>query len=177
MLELTPPSLDLLEAAALIFCLRICDVSLGTLRLIMIAKGHRRPAAILGFFEVTIWILAVSQVLTGITNVWTVLGYSSGYAAGTSIGMLIESRFDLGKVEIRVLSPDRSDRILDALKALDVQMLQISAASSGRQLPTLLTIVPKGHAVGVLAAIRHVDPGAYVVIEDVQRVIVPKIAR
>ena len=175
--EFTPLSLDLLEAALLIFCLRICDVSLGTLRLIMIAKGHRRPAAILGFFEVTIWILAVSQVLTGITNVWTVLGYSAGYAAGTSIGMLIESRFDLGKVEIRVLSPDRSEQILDALKALDVRMLQISAAASGRQLPTLLTIVPKGQAVGVLATVRHVDPGAYVVIEDVQRVIVPKIAR
>lgn len=177
MLEFTAPSVALLEAAAVIFLLRICDVSLGTLRLIMIAKGHRRPAAILGFFEVTIWILAVSQVLTGITNVWAVLGYSGGYAAGTSIGMLIESRFDLGKVEIRVLSQNKSEQVLEALKALDVRALQISAASAGQQLPTLLTIIPKNHAVGVLAAIRQADPGAYVVIEDVQRVIVPKIAR
>ena len=126
MVEFTPPTLALLQSALLIFFLRIGDVSLGTLRLIMIAKGHRQPAAILGFFEVTIWILAVSQVLTGITNIWTLLGYSGGYAAGTSVGMLIESHFNTSKVEIRVISPEKSQAILESLSRYNVSMLEFT---------------------------------------------------
>ncbi|MBD3769194.1 MAG: DUF2179 domain-containing protein [Rhodobacterales bacterium] len=177
MVEFTPPTLVLLQSALLIFCLRIGDVSLGTLRLIMIAKGHRQPAAILGFFEVTIWILAVSQVLTGITNIWTLLGYSGGYAAGTSVGMLIESHFNTSKVEIRVISPEKSQAILESLSRYNVSMLEFTGAVSDRKVPALMTIVPKPVEASVLSTIRHVDPDAYVVMEDVQRVIVPKIAR
>lgn len=58
-LEFTPLTVQLLQAAAFVFCLRVVDVSLGTLRLIMIARGRRQPAALLGFLEITIWIVAV----------------------------------------------------------------------------------------------------------------------
>jgi len=177
MVEITPPTLALLQAALLIFVLRIGDVSLGTLRLIMIAKGHRRPAAILGFFEVTIWILAVSQVLTGITNIWTLLGYSSGYAAGTSIGMLIESRFNTSKVEIRVVSPRLSREILESLGRQNVSMLEITANVSDQDVPALVTIVPKTTASSVIATIRRADPDAYIISESLEHVVVPKIAR
>ncbi len=36
--------------------LRICDVTLGTTRLIMIGKGMRVQAMIAGFCEVSVWI-------------------------------------------------------------------------------------------------------------------------
>ncbi len=36
--------------------LRICDVTLGTTRLIMIGKGMRVQAMIAGFCEVPVWI-------------------------------------------------------------------------------------------------------------------------
>jgi hypothetical protein len=42
--------------------IRICDVSLGTLRIVLISKGHKYLAPILGFFEVLIWLLAISRI-------------------------------------------------------------------------------------------------------------------
>ena len=177
MVDITPPTLVLLQSALLIFFLRIGDVSLGTLRLIMIAKEHRRPAAVLGFFEVTIWILAVSQVLTGITNIWTLLGYSSGYAAGTSLGMLIESRFNTSKVEIRIVSPERSRAVVESLRQNDVSVLEITAMVSDTKVPTLMAIVPKVDAASIVSRIRRTDPDAYVIMEDLDQVVVPKIAR
>ncbi len=39
----------------LIFTARICDVSIGTLRIIFVSKGKKSIAPFLGFFEVLIW--------------------------------------------------------------------------------------------------------------------------
>ena len=52
----------------LIFVARIMDVSIGTLRVIFVAKGYRIYAPILGFFEVIIWLLAIRQILNHINN-------------------------------------------------------------------------------------------------------------
>jgi len=38
----------------LIIIARICDVSLGTLRIILIGKGYRSVAPFIGFFEILI---------------------------------------------------------------------------------------------------------------------------
>ncbi|HOF22271.1 MAG TPA: DUF5698 domain-containing protein, partial [Bacteroidales bacterium] len=43
---------------AFIFIARVCDVSLGTLRIIFVSKGNKKIAPFLGFFEVLIWIVA-----------------------------------------------------------------------------------------------------------------------
>jgi hypothetical protein len=40
------PTLEILGAALFIFTLRVCDVSLGTWRLIVVARGHKRLAAL-----------------------------------------------------------------------------------------------------------------------------------
>lgn len=66
----------MLGSALLIFALRLCDVSLGTIRMIMITRGMCKWAALTGFVQVTIWVVAVSQVITHLDNVWNILGYS-----------------------------------------------------------------------------------------------------
>ncbi len=78
--------------ALLIFYLRLVDVSLGTVRLIMIGRGRRKIAPLLGFVEVTIWVVAISQVITNLDNIFNILGYSGGFAAGTLVGMWIEDK-------------------------------------------------------------------------------------
>ena len=44
-----------------IFFGRILDVSLGTLRIIFVSKGQKHLAPIIGFFEVFIWIVVISE--------------------------------------------------------------------------------------------------------------------
>ena len=59
----------------LIFFFRICDVSLGTIRVIFIAKGLKYIAPVIGFFEVIIWLLAIGQVMNNISNVACYIAY------------------------------------------------------------------------------------------------------
>jgi len=43
----------------LIFLARICDVTIGTVRVIFVTRGYKYLAACAGFFEVLIWIVAM----------------------------------------------------------------------------------------------------------------------
>ncbi|MDD1706274.1 MAG: DUF5698 domain-containing protein, partial [Methanoregulaceae archaeon] len=88
----------------LIFFFRICDVSLGTIRVIFIAKGLKYIAPVIGFFEVIIWLLAIGQVMNNVTNVASYIAYGGGFAAGTLLGMTVEERLSLGTVVVRVIS-------------------------------------------------------------------------
>ena len=75
----------------LIFGLRVCDVTLGTVRTVAIVKGYLSAAVVLGFFEVLIWILAVSQVIVRINeSIFLGIAFAGGFAAGNAVGILVE---------------------------------------------------------------------------------------
>ena len=79
-----------------IFAARVGDVSIGTVRTIMMINGSRLGSAILGALEVTIWVLAVGGVLKYLPNPWAVLGYAAGFGTGVFVGMSIEDRLAMG---------------------------------------------------------------------------------
>ena len=62
----------------LIFLARICDVSLGTLRIIFVAKGKKNIAPFLGFFEVLIWIIAISKIMQNLDYYINYVAYAAG---------------------------------------------------------------------------------------------------
>ena len=63
---------------ALIFLARMADVTLGTLRIIMVSRGLKNIAPIVGFFEVLIWLLAIRQIMMNLTEVSYFLAYAGG---------------------------------------------------------------------------------------------------
>ncbi len=101
----------------LIFMLRICDVTLGTVRTVAIVKGYLSLAVALGFFEVLIWILAVSQVIVRINeSIFLALAFAGGFAAGNAVGILVERRLAMGTSVVRILSANRGRAIADAIR-------------------------------------------------------------
>ena len=52
----------------LIFAARIMDVTIGTIRIAMVAKGQKFWAPLMGFFEVFIWIITMSKVMQNLDN-------------------------------------------------------------------------------------------------------------
>ena len=97
--------------ALLIFALRLTDVSMGTVRTTMIMRGQRRWAALIGFVEVTIWVLAISRVISNLDTIWNVIGYSGGFATGTLLGMLIEDKLALGYADLLIISITKGPEI------------------------------------------------------------------
>lgn len=59
---------EALLGAALIFCLRIMDVSVGTVKLLYIVHGRRTIAAILALIESSIWLTAAGLVFSNLED-------------------------------------------------------------------------------------------------------------
>ena len=92
----------------LIFFARVFDVSLGTLRTLLMITGHRALAALLGVVEVTVWIFAVGGAVKYLSHPWAVVGYASGFGVGVLVGMMLEEKLALGYRMVRVIS-NRAD--------------------------------------------------------------------
>ena len=86
----------------IIFFARICDVTLGTIRIISVSRGLRKLAPILGFFEVLIWIVVIGQLVQNLKSPTAYLGYAAGFACGNYIGMFIEQKLAIGIYMVRI---------------------------------------------------------------------------
>lgn len=86
-----------------IFCARVVDMSCTTVRTIMIVRGQRLIAAVIGLFEVSIYILALNQVVGKLNNPLNLLFYALGFATGNYVGSLIEERMALGFVTVEII--------------------------------------------------------------------------
>jgi len=88
----------------LIVLARITDVSLDTIRMVSVIQGRRMFAAVLGFFQATVFICAVAKVLLNVDQPVYAVAYGFGFAAGTYLGMVIEQRLAFGKQLVFLLT-------------------------------------------------------------------------
>lgn len=98
---------SLLLGYFLIFFARVADVSLGVIRTLMLVKGKKIHAAVLGFFEVIIFILALNMVVTTLDNPINLLFYGLGFAMGNIVGSYIEEKLALGHLTVQVITLNR----------------------------------------------------------------------
>jgi len=111
-------SFDLITllTGALIFCARIIDVSLGTLRTISIVQGRTRAAFCLGFVEIMVWLVVISTVLNKvISSPVLVIFYALGFATGNVVGILLERRLIAGPIVLRIISACDHEGLSDYL--------------------------------------------------------------
>lgn len=86
-----------------IFFARVADMSLDVIRILMLTRDRRLVAAAIGFVEVSIFILAISQVLAGgLTDPLKVVAYAAGFATGNYVGSLIDARLAIGYLSLQV---------------------------------------------------------------------------
>lgn len=86
-----------------IFISRVMDVSLATFRTLMVVRGKRTPAAIIGFFEIIIYVMVLGTVVGDMNDPLKVLSYGLGYAAGNYLGVTIEGIIAIGNVSVQII--------------------------------------------------------------------------
>jgi len=154
----------------IIFFARICDVSLGTLRIVFISKGKKNIAPILGFFEVLIWVVIISEVLKNVGSMVGYVAYAGGYAAGNYIGMLIEERIALGTQLIKVFSSKDVMSLQKSLNEAGFGTTVVDGDGSAGKVKILYTVVGRKTAEQAKKILVEFDPLIFYVIEDVRLV-------
>lgn len=152
--------------AFLIFGLRVVDVSMGTVRTVMIVEGRIATSVALGLCEVSVWVLAISQVIARLhESPWLIVGYASGFAAGNAAGILLEKRLALGSVVLRMVSENAGTRIADAFRERGQSSTVFSGKGNGSTVELIYLLCPRRELEGLLAIARDLDPDLFFVVE------------
>jgi uncharacterized protein YebE (UPF0316 family) len=151
-----------------IFCLRIGDVSLDTMRMICVVRGLRLVAVGLGFFAVLIWVVAISSVMKCLDNPYNILAYAGGYAIGNWVGMWLESRLALGQQIVRLISDDLDGQLAEHLRAAGFAVTELGG--HGRDAPVKICFIAarRREVPAVLKYAIELDPDVFVTVEDVR---------
>lgn len=154
----------------LIFCARICDVTLGTLRVIFISKGIKYLAPAIGFFEVIIWLLAIGQVMNNLTNIFSYIAYGAGFAAGTWVGMVIEEKISIGLVIVRIITRHDEIPLIACLRQKNYGVTVTDGEGATGPVKVIFTVVQRQDLSRVVAIIKKFNPKAFYSVEEVRSV-------
>ena len=154
----------------LIFLSRIADQSIGTMRLIFLSKGYRFIAPLLGFFEVIIWLVAVSQIMKHLDNVICYIAYGAGFAMGNFIGMTLEERISIGSVLVRIIPTVNSDVLIERLREKNFGLTTIDAEGSQGSVRVFISIINRKDLKEYISIINEINPKAFYTIEDVRTI-------
>jgi uncharacterized protein YebE (UPF0316 family) len=167
---LDPTIVEWVIIPLLIFFARIVDVTLGTLRIVFISKGDKKIAPALGFLEVLIWLVAITQVMQNLSNVASYLAWAGGFATGNFLGLRIEQKLALGQMVVRVITVDSAHQLIDRLKGHGYRLTCVDARGTRGKVNLLFMIVKRKKLAHVLDIIREYNPQAFYSIEDVRSV-------
>lgn len=152
----------------LIFLARILDVSVGTLRMIFVAKGMKYLAPILGFFEVLIWLLAIGQILQNLSNWINYVAYAGGFAAGNYIGMIIELRLALGTVILRVITNRDASKLVAIMRENNFGVTSVEAEGKSGAVKILFAMIARTELRKIIDLVHKYNPNAFYSVEDVR---------
>ena len=150
----------------LIFMARVLDVSLGTIRIILVSKGQKVLAPLLGFFEVLIWLVAIGQVMQNLTNVLCYLAYGAGFAVGNFVGISLEEKLAMGHSVVRVVTAKETAPLVDMLVKAHYGVTCVEAKGATGNVMLIYTIVKRKDLPEVTRIISEFDKKAFYSIED-----------
>jgi uncharacterized protein YebE (UPF0316 family) len=163
-------SLSALTGAGLIFALRVSDMTLDTLRVLVVMRGRKGIAWVLGFFQAMIFVIAITSVLSNLDNPLNILAYAAGFATGNVVGMLIEERLAIGHIQLSIVSPRRGAALAERLREEGYAITEISARGKDGVVTLLSCSVLRKNVSKVQQLVNEVDDSAFITAEDVRPV-------
>jgi len=152
----------------LIFIARICDVSLGTVRIIFVSRGMRLRAALLGFVEILIWILIIAHLIQHLDNWFNFVAYAGGFAVGTYLGVTIENKLKVGTVLIRVITNMDPGDLVKRLREAGFMITRVEGRGGEGPVEIIFMVVRRKRWEEAVQIIESFDINAFYSIEDVK---------
>lgn len=153
----------------IIFVAKVIEVTIGTVRNILIVKGYRAPAVLLALVEITIWVFVASQVITGIAeSPMKGIAYALGYTAGIFLGSVVEKKLAFGKTMVQAITtPDKAIELADVLRKKGFGVTSIEAKGKDEKRCILMILANRRGNEAIDPTILSIDPDALIVRNDV----------
>ncbi len=149
-----------------IFVLRALDVGMATVRIVLLSRGRKGTASLIGFFEALIWVVAVARVLTALDDPIRMVAFAAGFAAGTYLGSMVEEWLAIGQSMVRIVTPTNAPAVAPLLRERGFGATVLNGDGMNGEVQVTFTVLPRKSLDAVLDMVREVSPEAYVTIDN-----------
>jgi len=159
---------------AKIFCFRIVDVTLSTVRMVLTVKERTKTSALVGFVEVFIWYSVVREALTASGPFLpTAIAYAGGFATGTYVGGKVAKRFIKGHVVVSVVTTGKNHGLVAAIREAGyaVTVMNVNSSEFSDEKYMLLADVDKSKLRSFQTLVDDLDPDAFILVQETKNVI------
>jgi uncharacterized protein YebE (UPF0316 family) len=129
-------------------------------------KGYRNIAPIIGFFEILIWIVAITRIMQNLNNWVTYVAYAAGFATGNYVGMLLDEKLAIGHELIRVITKIEAKDLADMLRNAGFGVTSVKATGMQGDVGIHYIIVNRKNRKGY-GIIELISPNAFYTIENI----------
>ena len=161
---------QILLGALAIFGLRIFGVAISTVRMLIMVQGRRLFSSALGFLESLVFAVAIGSVVTQLDNLWNMLAYCVGFAVGTYVGMMLETRFITNFLTVNIVSAHEAHRIADAVREVGFGATEGWGQGAEGLVGSVRVVVQRRDVKHVVEVVSKVDAGAFVTVDETRAV-------
>ncbi len=154
-----------------IFFAKLVEVSLATVRNVLINRGEKMKGACIGFFEVLIWLILVNNVLSSITeDPIKVVVYCLAFAMGNYVGVIIEGKLAIGTSCIQaVVGVDQVEDVSTAMRERGFGVTKLKGEGRDGPVEVLMIFLKRKCLEEASKVIRDISPSALITVNDVRQ--------
>jgi Uncharacterized protein conserved in bacteria len=154
-----------------VFLAKLFEVSLATMRLVLINRGEKLKGSMIGFIEILIWAILASNVLSDLSkDPLKLVIYCLAFSCGNYLGVTLENKLAIGMAQIQVVvSPDKTIAITTALREKGFGVTTVAGQGMDGAVDILMIFVRRKSVPEGLATIKDFSPQAVVTINDVRQ--------
>ena len=154
-----------------IFALRVVDVSLYTMRLMMVMRGRKKLAWLFALFQSMVFVTALRAIMSDLGNWTKIVGYAAGFATGLVVGMAVEGQLGIGNTHLSIISPRRGQELAKELRASGFGVTELPGKGKDGVVDVLLCDVRRREVLVVRQIALRVDPEAFITSEILRMVL------
>ncbi|MEW5734479.1 MAG: DUF5698 domain-containing protein [Thermodesulfobacteriota bacterium] len=149
-----------------IFFSRVADVTLGTMRTLAIVQGRTKVSFVLGFFEVSLWLVVISTVVHKIVEK-PFLGvfYALGYATGNVVGIRLERKIGQGYTVVRVITVSSGEKMAARLRDMGFGVTTFEGQGRSGPVTELYVVCRRKDLTRILCTVQEIDLHAFYITE------------
>lgn len=155
----------------MIFFAKLIEVSLATVRNVLINRGEKLKGSLIGFFESMIWVIVVSNVLQDVTeDPIRVLVYCLAFAMGNYCGVIIEGKLAIGTASVQaVVSEEQTEELSNVLRGKGFGVTILEGHGKDGKVDVVMIYLKRKQVDEAINLIKEYSPSTLVTVNDVRR--------
>ncbi len=154
-----------------VFFGKIIEVTVSTIRIVLINRGERLMGSVTAFFEITLWLIVTGTVLVGFQqDILRCVVFALAFACGNWLGSWLEGKLAFGLSSLQVIVPtdDDTDSLVEELRSRDFAVTVMEGEGKDGKREVLVLHLKRKRIPVALSIIKSKLKQAVITVNDVR---------